>query len=176
MTEVYKEYADALYEIAAEQGREREVYEGLELVAKLFAENPEYKDLLSSRSLSGTERNQVLEDAFGGKIPEELLSFLMLLGDKRRIREFDRCRTEYDLLYHNYMHQTTVLIKSAVPLGDDEKKRLQEAMSKRLNKEPLMQYQVDPALLGGIIVEYDGIVLDGSLRHRIKDLKEVITQ
>ena len=60
-------------------------------------------------------------------------------------------------------------------LTGEEKEKLRAALSKRTGTTVELHYAIDPALLGGLIVEIDGTRMDGSLRHRLQEIKEVMT-
>ena len=88
MAQIEKEYAAALFALAAENGCERKFSESLAQVSEVFSENPEYAEFLSSPSVSGRERVNALEQAVGEFVPEYVLSFLSLLCERRRIGSF----------------------------------------------------------------------------------------
>ena len=65
-------------------------------------------------------------------------------------------------------------VTSAVELTEEEKNRLIAGLEARERCRVQGEYRVDPSLLGGLIVEVEGKILDGSLRHRLSEIKEVI--
>ena len=85
MAQISNEYAEALFALALETGSVKEYSEALDIVLNLMKENPEYFDFLSSPDIPKQERVGALESAFGGKIPETVVSFLCLLCDRGRI-------------------------------------------------------------------------------------------
>ena len=84
MTETSKEYASALFELAAEEERLPEVSESLALIHSQFRENPGYADLLASPNIPVSERLAAIDEAFGGAVSEEVISFLKILCRKDR--------------------------------------------------------------------------------------------
>ena len=82
MAQISNEYAEALFALALETGSVKEYSEALDIVLNLMKENPEYIDFLSSPDIPKQERVGALESAFGGKIPETVVSFLCLEKDK----------------------------------------------------------------------------------------------
>ena len=90
------------------------------------------------------------------------------------MKEFDETVNEYVALYNASKRITRATVTSAVELDDSEKekliKKLEEAYSCRINPE----YTVDTDLIGGIRVELDGRIIDGSLRHYLREAKEVM--
>lgn len=173
MTETAKEYAVALFELAKEENSEKQFADALENIRAEFDGNPEYADLLSSPNISLRERRTLLENAFFGRVPEYVLSFVQLLCDKGHIRELGKCIGEYEQLNKAYESVSNARIVSFVPLTEKEK----EALIKKLEKisgHHVAEYEIDESLLGGVTVYMDDAVIDGSLKHQLKEVKEVI--
>ena len=175
-TELCREYAEALYALAAEIDRVKEYLDGLETVSALLEENPEYVELLNCPAIPHHEREALLEQALGTILPEQVLSFVQLLCARGHIRSFDDCITEYRRMYQTAMAASTAEVVSAVPLTEEEIHRLTATLSARMGRTITLQCVVDESLLGGVIVRVDGKVLDGSLRSRLHTMKEVMNQ
>ena len=65
-------------------------------------------------------------------------------------------------------------VRSAVPLDENQRKRLAAALSKNLGKDVEVKVHVDPSVLGGISARVGDVVIDGTVRHRLDQLKETI--
>ena len=175
MAEISKEYAEALFSLACESGTEGAVLDALVLVSDTMAQNPDYALFLSSPGISLEERIATVDQVFGASVPEHVVSFLQLLCEKRRIQYLTECIEEYRKLW-NAAHAVVVAkVTSAVPLTEEE----QAGLKKKLERDGatvMLDCHVDPAILGGIIVETNGKVIDGSLRHQLLEVKEVINR
>lgn len=176
MTELSKDYAEALFALAAEQRLEKTYLEALETVDGLFADYPDYVDLLAAPSLPQSERAGLLAQAFGDTLPEQVLSFVQLLTAHGRIRSLPDCVEEYRRLYQAAVALSTAYVTSAVALTEDQKTRLAEKLAQKFGRHIKLVCQVDEGLLGGISVRLDGVVMDGSLRRRLQVVKDVIEQ
>ena len=176
MTDLSREYAEALFALAAETHREKEYLEALDTATALLTDNPEYVELLACPAISRDERDGLLDQTFGQVLPEQVLSFIQLLCAHGRIRSLTDCVEEYRLLYQTAVAMSTAEVTSAVPLTEDEKKRLSETLSARFGRTVTLECTVDESLLGGMVVHVDGKVLDGSLRSRLHAVKEVMKQ
>ena len=176
MTELSKDYAEALFALAAEQGLEKTYLQALESVDALFAENPEYVDLLAAPAVPHGERAGLIQQAFGDSLPEQVLSFVQLLTAHGRVRSLPACTEEYRRLYQAAVALSTAYVTSAVALTDDQKARLSEKLAQKFGRRIELVCEVDEGLLGGITVRLDGVVLDGSLRRRLQVVKDVIEQ
>jgi F-type H+-transporting ATPase subunit delta len=176
MTDLSREYAEALFALAAEIDQTKAYLEALDTTAALLADNPEYVELLACPAVSKDERDGLLAQTFGQILPEQVLSFIQLLCAHGRIRSLTDCIAEYRLLYQTAVAMSTAEVTSAVPLTEDEKKRLSETLSARFGRTVTLVCTVDESLLGGMVVRVDGKVLDGSLRSRLHAVKEVMKQ
>ena len=176
MTDLSREYAEALFALAAEIDQTKAYLEALDTAAALLADNPEYVELLACPAVSKDERDGLLAQTFGQILPEQVLSFIQLLCAHGRIRSLTDCIAEYRLLYQTAVAMSTAEVTSAVPLTEDEKKRLSETLSARFGRTVTLVCTVDESLLGGMVVRVDGKVLDGSLRSRLHAVKEVMKQ
>ena len=175
-TELSREYAEALYALAAENDREKEYLEALDTASALLRDNPEYMELLACPAIPREERDGLLEQSFGTVLPEQVLSFIQLLCARKRIRSLDDCITEYRRIYQAAVAMSTAEVVSAVPLTEQEKEKLSQALSARIGRTVTLTCTVDEGLLGGMVVRVDGKVIDGSLRSRLHAVKDVMKQ
>ena len=176
MTELSNNYAEALFALAVECGQEKPYLEALESVDSLFADHPDYVDLLAAPSVPQGERAGLIDQALGDSLPEQVLSFVQLLTAHGRIRTLPACTAEYRRLYEASVAMSTALVTSAVALTEDQKARLTETLTKKFGRRIQLVCEVDEHLLGGMVVQLDGVVLDGSLRHRLQEVKDVMEQ
>ena len=174
MTDTSKEYASALFELAAEEERLPEISRDLALIHSQFRENPVYVDLLASPNIPVNVRLEAIDEALGENVSEEVLSFLKILCQKDSIRSVYKIIHDFNDLYRTSQGVAKARVISAVPLKSAEKDKLKAKLEKLTQKEVVMECITSPAVLGGLIVYVDGRVLDGSLRRRLHDIKEVI--
>jgi len=176
MMQMSKEYGTAIFMLAMEAGLQSEYEKALDEVSAVFRQNPEYLDFLASPAISQKERELALERAFGEKVPEYIVSFLKLLCKRGRIRSFFSCVTEYKKLFDEQKKVTAAKVTSTVPLTEAEKSKLKQKLEKMSGRSVVLECFTDNSILGGVIVEMDGKILDGSLRRRLHEVKEVISK
>ena len=174
MTQISKEYAVALFELAKEQSCAKEFSDALKLIRGEFDAQPEYIELLSSPNIPSAERRRLIGDAFGTHVPGDVLSFTQLLCEKEHIRLFGECADEYDKLYTALEAVSAARVVSAVELTEEEKTSLITKLEKLTGRTVLPSYELDPSLIGGAVIYIGDTVIDGSLRSRLKEIKEVI--
>lgn len=174
MTEISKEYGAALFMLACEKGEARNYATALEQIREVFTAHPQYAEMLASPSISLNERLDAIDAAFSSAVPEYVLSYVKLLCEKGRISCFVESVEEYLALLAASERVSNAKVTSAVPLTDEEKQKLIEKLEAANHGKVHAEYFVDASLLGGAIVEMDGKIMDGSLRRRLYDVKEVI--
>ncbi len=174
MTEISKEYGTALFMVACEENNQKEYAQALEIIQDAFFENPQYQELLASPSVPLNDRISVIDKVFGDRIPQNVVSYLKLLCEKGRMPYFGESVQAYKELYDASMRLSNAKITSAVELTEEEKQKIIAKLESMLKVKVQAEYFVDGSLLGGFIVETDGKILDGSLRHRLNEIKGVI--
>ena len=95
MTQTAKNYADALYELARDEGLDERVMQELTGVNALFAANPDYVRLLSASNVRREEQLAALDEAFSGRVHTYVCSFLKLLCERHHIRELPNCARRF---------------------------------------------------------------------------------
>ena len=170
MSDVSKEYGEALYELAKTEGLEDLLLEETRTAAAVFRENSAYLSLLSSPDLTKAERTTAVAQAFAGA-HRYLVNFLSLMVEQGYSRDLPDCFAEYLRLYREDHGIAVAKIVSARPLSDGEKTKLIAALERRYGVKVEPEYKVDPSLIGGMKVEISGTLLDGSVRRRLDGVK-----
>ena len=175
MTATGNNYAEALFMLAREENSVDVFYEDLKTVKKVFEENTEYLQFLATPSIPKSERTTALEAAFGNKITAHVLSFLQLLCEHGAAEHFFDSFTEYERLREWACGCVEAVVKTAVELSSVQKADLIKALEKRTGKHVTLKCVIDTTLIGGIAVELDGEMLDGSVKNNLKRAREVIS-
>ena len=176
MAEISKEYGAAIFMLACEKNAKKEYGEALKSLGEVFKENPDYLGFLASPSIPMSQRLSALDEVFLSKTPEDVLSFIKLMCEKGRVECFFEAAEEFEKLLLESERVLNAKVTSAAELTSEEKAKLKHKLEE-VNKSQLdLEYFIDESLLGGIIVEIDGKILDGSLKSRLRDIKEVINK
>ncbi len=174
MKEIINEYAEALFAVALEKDKAEAFSESLSSLRELLIENGEYTEFLFCPSLPLSERLTAIDEAFSGKMPEEILSLMKILTENGRIRELPSLIDEFFALKRDFENTKNAKVYSRVPLNDEQKEKLISKLETKYQAKIHAVYEVDEALIGGIKVAFDDILIDGSIKKRLKSLKEVI--
>ena len=176
MTEVGNVYGESLYELAKEENLTKLIGDQLAVLQQAFRQEPDFVRLLSSPNLTKTERCQILDDSFRGKVHAYLLNFLKILTEKNYMRYFSDCCDAYTDHYDQDNGILRVEAVSAVELTTEQKDKLTQKLSRITGKEIALRSRIDPAVLGGIRLDYDGQRLDDTVSHRLDAIRNVLNK
>ena len=174
MTEVGNVYGESLYELAKEESLSKLIGEQLTVLQESFRQEPDFIRLLSSPNLTKAERCQILDDSFRGKVHAYLLNFLKILTEKGYMRHFGDCCEAYTQQYNTDNGILSVTAVTAVALSDAQKDKLTKKLHAITGKEIQLRGRIDPAVLGGIRLDYDGRRLDDTLAHRLDAIRDLL--
>ena len=167
MSEIANTYAEALFTLAYDEGLDTPIGQQLAILQQAFAQEPDFIRLLSNPALSKQERCRILDDSFRDKVAPYVLNFLKILTEKGYMRHFDRCCQAYRDRYNHAHDILPVTATTALPLSQDQQTRLQKKLAQLTGKTVELHNRVDTAVLGGIRLDYDGMQMDDTLRHRL---------
>jgi F-type H+-transporting ATPase subunit delta len=170
MSVVANVYARALFEAALEQGRLEVVRDGLAQVVEAEAEVPALRELLRNPQLDPRARAAVLEELLAGG-DELLRNFLLLLADKGRSAELEDVAREFERLVAEHEGILSAELTTAIELSDDDERRLLKQIEDASGRKVEATRQVDPALIGGIVLQVGSRRLDASVRGRLDKLR-----
>ncbi len=175
MTRVSEEYAIALFSLASEENVRQEVAESCEMICGLLEANPDYVELLAAPNIPFEERSALIDAAFGS-LMEYAVSFVKLLCENGHARDISDCLKEYLKLYEHADGIVTAEVVSAAPLDAEAREALRLKLEKQLSRRVELMLSVDESLIGGMIITADGSVMDGSLRTKLRQLKQAISE
>jgi F-type H+-transporting ATPase subunit delta len=169
-------YARALFEAAQDAGRLDAVHEQLGDFAAAIGDIPELRRVLENPELDPKEKAAVLGQILGDA-DELLRNFLLLVSEKGRAGEIEGIYTEFDALVAAENRRLTVELTTAYELSDDEAASIVEKIEKSSGRTVEATRSVDPALIGGIVLQVGSHRLDASVRGRLARLRhELVTR
>lgn len=172
MAEMHKGYAAALFELASNEEMSKEIKE----LVDILKSHDGYIELLSTPLLSKHERLSLIAEVLGDRFSDTLTAFVTLMCEKGVIKELPECEEEYQKIYKESLKASVAYVYSAVMLNDNEKLKLKEKFEKVSGRNVSFVYCIDESLVGGIRVEMDGKIFDGSVKSRLDNIKKVICQ
>ena len=167
-------YANALFEVARAEDALEKVEDELYSLARALEGNDELRSTLTDQAIPVDRRQGIVEDLLGGKaspVTTSLVSFVVGAG---RARDLPAIIDKLVQRSADDRSEAVAEVRSAVPLDDDQRARLAEAIGKATGKKVSVKVVVDPSVLGGIVAQVGDTVIDGSIRRRLEQLKETV--
>jgi F-type H+-transporting ATPase subunit delta len=120
------------------------------------------------------ERLHLLDEALRGNVHLYVLNFVKLLCEKSALDALDGCAQAYLNRLYDARGILPAQAISAVPLTQEQKDALTRKLEHATNKIVLLENKVDPTLLGGVVVRYEGMELDGSVTGRLAAVRRML--
>jgi ATP synthase F1 delta subunit len=175
MEEIATVYARSLFEVAMDQDKLDDVRDQLGAFADALSENRDLQVFLFSPYFSTTEKEDGLDRVVTDADPT-IVNFLKLLIEKHRMPVLFRIRAEYEALWEKENKLLPVQITSAVELDSGTVKQLGDRIAEQTDRKVEVSAQVDPDILGGIVVQVGNSVLDASVRNRLEQLRKQVVK
>jgi len=170
--EVSRSYAEALLAAAENEGQADAVLDDLDdLVRDVFRDQPRFAALLTSPSVPAREKDRILTATFENRALPMVVRFLRVLNRHGRLGLIASIARQARALWDRKQNRRPVLVRSAVPLDDSQRETLRDRLGRMLAATPLLTFEVDPALIGGLVVQVGDDVYDASVRSRLQQLR-----
>ena len=169
---VAKRYAEALFEVAEEMGKLDGFKEEINGVSKVFEDEERLMTIFQHPKLSKKEKKDIVNSIFKGRVSQEILNFLYIIIDKGRERFISDISKSYTSLSNEKQGIVEAKAITAVPLGEEEKKNLEERLSKKLDKKIILTNMIDESILGGVLVRIEDKVIDSSIKGRLEEIEK----
>ena len=163
-------YGTALYEAAAELNKTEQIAADADQVLAILEQEPDLRAFVDYPAISAEEKKKALQNIFGGQIAEELLNFMFVLIEKRRMGQFERIIKVYRDLMNHEEGVAYGVVYSATPLDPDRLAEIEQQTSKLLQENIRLTNETDPGLIAGIKVLVEGKIIDASFRKRFDEL------
>lgn len=166
-----RRYAKALLQSALEQNMLGVVKEDIQFINETLEDSNELKVFLKSPIIKSEDKQKALSSIFKKHISKETMSLLQLLSEKRRENLLKDICAGFIQLYNEHQGIIRVEVVSAYELDSRQKKALEEELVEKTGKKIQMDVTVNNNLIGGLIVKIGDTVIDGSVKHKIRMLK-----
>lgn len=169
-----KRYALALYEVAEEKGKVEEYLNDLRQICNLIETNKDFYEVIKHPQINTRKKKQTFINIFKGQIDDELLSFLLILIEKDRILYLKEKLLEMEKIDLERKNTLRGIIKTAVPLLDEELEKLKNIFEAKYNKKIIFETKVQKDLLGGVYIRIGNDVIDDTIKSKIDEMKELM--
>jgi F-type H+-transporting ATPase subunit delta len=172
---VSRRYAKALILIGQEDGQAELYNEELESIVQLFDTQVAFEKALTNPLFNKNDRKKVLEAVLTATDLSAIMkSFMTLLFDKGRIGFIREIASYYKDLADELKGVVKAGIVSATELSADAVEKIKAALSKKTGKNIVLKVEQDPSLIGGVVTKIGDLVLDGSVRTQLINMRETL--
>ena len=168
-------YAAAMYAVANAEGQLASVADELFALARAIEDNDALRDALGDAHLPAERRQQIIEELLGSRSSDVTLGLASMVVASGRGRELPAI---VDALLELSAHQEgrqVAEVRSAIDLTEEQRTRLAAALKDATGNEVDVRVVVDPAVVGGLVVRVGDQVIDGTVRHRLAQLRESLS-
>lgn len=170
-------YAKALYSLAKETNEQAVVFAQMRVVEEAFLFDKQIQLFLNSPLVLPREKVKALEKVTEAvPVAEALKKFLLLLAKKNRLQIFASVVSAFETIADEANGVTRGLVRSATVLGPEDRKRIEELVSKATKKQVILTYKEDPSLVGGLVAQVGSFTFDDSLTSHLKRINEQLTR
>lgn len=174
---VSKTYGDALFELAVESGQLDSFLEEAKGIVDILNDNAELNRLMNHPKIVKEEKILTLENVFKGRVSNEVVGLIRMLVEKDHYNDTVDVFNYFIEQAKEYKHIGTAYITSAMPLGEIQKSNLLDKLLKTTNYvEFEMYYEVDPSLIGGMVIRIKDRVVDNSIRTKLATLSSELSK
>ena len=174
MTQIGVNYGCALYELAQQENLTAKILEQLQVLRESFCSEPGFLRLLSTHNLTKEERVDVVDKSFREKVHPYVLNFLKILTEKEYAKHFSDCCKSYEDRYNEDHGILPVQAVTAVPLTEEQSRKLTQKLESLTGKNVKLQNTVDGNCLGGVRLCYDGKQVDGTVKNRLDSIGNLL--
>ena len=164
-----RRYAQAAFAIALERDELARWARDLEALAELVAQ-PGVVEALASSRVRPEEKERLLQAGLPDVGPLAL-NLVRLLVSKSRVALADQVREEFERLVDEHRGIAHGGVVTAVPLSEDERREVEMRLSEVTGKQVVVEAEVDPSIVGGLVARVGDRLIDGSTRTRLLDLR-----
>lgn len=170
---VSKTYGDALFATAMEEDKLDLFYEAAQLVLSLLREYEDFCKLMVHPKVAKEEKVKVLEETFADKIPREILGMFTLLVSKGHAGEMTSVCEHFIKLVKEQKKIGEAFVTTAIDLSKAQKAKIEQKLLETTGYKSLeMQYKVDAALIGGMVIRIGDRVVDSSIQTKLQYLSK----
>lgn len=173
---VSRRYAQAFFALAQETGNIDKFESELQAVVEAINETGELKKVMEHQLVSPDEKKAIINAVFAQEISETTMNFLDIVIDKYRATYIPGIYEEFVAYANHTRNMIDARVKSAVELTDSDLDTIKSKLADMTGKTVRVQSELDPSLIGGVVVRIGDKVVDGSLAGRLAKLKENLLQ
>lgn len=165
-----KRYGDAFFAYIKDGCGIEKGVEDLWNVNRILLDNPDLDRFLLTPGIDRTEKLNLIDTIIKEGFSGEVKNFVKLLIAKGRFDKFGYI-ADYVRITYSRGVETNALLKVSYPLETETIRRIKDSIEKKMNKKLHLYIELDSDLLGGIYAKIENILIDGSVKRRLEDMR-----
>jgi F-type H+-transporting ATPase subunit delta len=146
------------------------------IVRDCLSKQPALEQILSSPRVNQVDKEQLIDRIFGGRVHSTLLNFLKVLCRRGRIGWLRGIQVSAQELREQQLGLVRATVRTALPLDEQQRQAIAQRLGQTLGHQVVLDEQVDPSLLGGIMIRVGDQVYDGSVEGKMSALRSAVNQ
>lgn len=172
---ISKTYGEALFDLCQETNSLDIVEAEITTVKEAFAQNVDLFKFLNHPKITKEEKVAFIEKVLKGRVSDQVTGFLVIIVEKGRYDEIDKIFDYFLAKVREYKNIGVAFVTSAVVLNDEQKKKLEEKLLSTTRYVQFhINYEVDPKLIGGLIIRIGDRVVDSSIISKLKNMEKLL--
>lgn len=169
-------YERALFEFADDRKELPQIKDDMVLIKHVFDQNPELGDLLSGVTLERDKKDELFK-TLSQDFSNTTKHFLQIVYQGGNMAYIGEITSQFIAHFNRSQGIQTAVATTAVPLTSQQADALSQQLQKRLNaKKVELNNQVDPTIIGGVIVRVNDMLIDGSVKNQLKEIHRQLKQ
>jgi len=165
-------YAEAMIAVAEAEGALGAVEDELFAFAKAVEQNTALREALTDPSLPSENKKATIHELLGGRAHPLTGSLLSLVVDSGRARELGKIVDAFAAVAAERRQLAVAEVRAAVPLSDEQRERIRQALAAASGKSLEVKVVVDPGIVGGVVARVGDEIFDGSIRTRLNEARQ----
>lgn len=166
-----------MFSLALENDKLDTIWEEVRMIRQILSENPTFVKTICHPEITKQDQIKLLDDAFKGKVSDEVMGFFHVLADKKRLKELDAVLEYFDRSAKEYKKIGVVYVTVPMELAKAQQDKIRERILEVSSYETLeMHVETDASLLGGMVIRIGDEILDNSIRSKMEHMARKINQ
>ena len=170
--EKIQSYAQAILAVASAESNAAQIEDEIYRFSQVLQSSEELKSTLSDASIPSTRRQQIVEDLLDGQVTQTTVALVSMIVAAGMGGEIKAIADKVVGLGAESRDKAVAEVYSVVDLSSDQQQRLAAALKSSTGKDVEMKVIIDESVMGGLLVQIEDEVIDGTVRTRLKQLRE----
>ena len=166
-------YARAIFELASEEGKVDDWSRRLALIREVL-DDPAARAVLDNPSVASDTRMRAVEELDLPGIGAEGMNLMRMLVASGRVGKIDEIADRFEVLADESAGRVRATVTTAIPLSEADREALGRDLSSQLGKDVRLESRVDPAILGGLVLQVGDRLTDASVAARLDQLRRQV--